>query len=228
MKKISFIYILPLLLLLAVAVSVMVIMYSRQDQPRKKVAKAVKQEVQQETLLETIPVTLFFHDPEEELLIPETRNIYATNVLSDRAKQIIMELMRGAAMGGLSTIPQEVTLREIYILEDGTTFVDFSREFEAHAGGGSSSQLMQIYSVVNSLTFNFEEIDKVAILIEGKQKDSFGGHIYSGGFFREKLAVVKFSESEPSPEEKEITAKQIKKKSNLEGSQKHQRESIYL
>jgi spore germination protein GerM len=204
MKKVSFIYILPLLLLLIIAITVMVIMYSRQDQPRKSVEEVIKKEVQQESLLETIPVTLFFHDPDEEFLIPEKRNIYATNVLSDRAKQIIMELMRGAAMGGLATIPEDVTLREIYILEDGTAFVDFSREFENHAEGGSSNQLMQIYSVVNSLTFNFQEIEKVGILIEGMQKDSFGGHIYSGGFFREKLAVVKFSGLESSPKEEEI------------------------
>ncbi len=209
MKKISFIYILPLLFLLIIAISVMVIMHSRQDRPRKTGEEVAKQEPQQESLLETISVTLFFHDPQEEFLIPEKRNIYATNVLSDRAKQIIIELMRGAAIGGLSTIPEDVTLREIYILEDGAALVDFSREFEINADGGSSAQLMQIYSVVNSLTFNFQEIEKVAILIEGMQKESFGGHIYLGGFFREKIAVVKFPRSETPPEEQEIEARQI-------------------
>ena len=208
MKKSFIITVVPLLLIVAVAITAIIIMYSRKEDSRSMKPKPAGEQSQQEALLQTVSVTLFFHDPAEECLIPEKRNIYATNLVSDRAKQIIIELMRGAAHGGVSTVPDDVSLRELYILEDGTTYVDFSREFESNAEGGSSSQLMQNYSVVNSLTYNFQEIKKVAIMIEGIQKESFGGHIYTGGFFQEKLSIVKFPESK-FPSEEEIETLQI-------------------
>ncbi len=209
MKKHSIFYIIPLLSVFVIALIVIIIMYYHRERPLESEREPTKLKDQEEQFLKTVPVTLFFHDPEDELLILEKRNIYATHLLSDRAKQTIIELMRGAAKGGISTIPKNVILRELYILEDGTAYVDFSKEFETGAEGGSSAQLMQIYSIVNSLTYNFKEIKRIAILIEGMQKESFGGHIYLGGFFREKLSVVKFPEFELDSNDDQITEEQM-------------------
>ncbi|MEW5806072.1 MAG: GerMN domain-containing protein [Acidobacteriota bacterium] len=204
MKRV-FLYLISLLIVIVVAVVVIVMVLLKGEGVVEPVISE-KSSVYGETgsSIPTVGVTLFFHDPEEDFLIPEKRNIFSMPFLTDRARQLVVELMRGPGMGGVSTIPPGTTLHELYVLKDGTVCIDLSREFEENADGGSSSQLLQIYSVVNSLTYNFPEIKGVRIFIEGEQKTSFGGHIYSAGVFREKLSLVKFPESMLPPETGEV------------------------
>ncbi len=205
MKKVL-LYLIPILIVLTVAVVAIVLVMKQGERQDEEIKQQIEKSrsIETESVLPTTEVVLFFHDPDDEFLIPEKRNIYATPLLSDRAKQVVIELIRGPAPGGAATIPQETTLNELYILENGTACVDLGENFEKDAEGGSASQLSQIYSLVNSLTYNFPEIQNVRILINGEQRRSFGGHIASGGIFREKLSMVKFPESElPEEEEKE-------------------------
>ena len=203
MKRIL-LYTIPLLVVLGVAIVVIFMVVKKGELPHGEGAGTEPQgSAEPQSAFPTEKVTLFFHDPDEEFLIPEKRNIYATPLLSDRAKQAIVELMRGPATGGVATIPEGASLNELYILENGIACIDLSKEFEADADGGSSSQLAQLYSIVNSLTYNFPEIKGVKFIIDGEEKKEFGGHLHSGGIFREKLALVKFPDAGLPPESEE-------------------------
>ena len=56
-------------------------------------------------------------------------------------------------------------------------YVDFSKEIQEKHLRGSSAEMATVFSIVNSLAYNFKSIKKVFILIDGVEKETLGGHI---------------------------------------------------
>lgn len=74
------------------------------------------------------------------------------------------------------TIPEGTSLRRVEV-KGGTAFIDLSdRVTEVHTGG-SSGEILTIYSIVNTVTLNFRQIKDVQILINGKKAKTLAGHI---------------------------------------------------
>ncbi len=73
------------------------------------------------------------------------------------------------------TVPQGTEIRNLTIRGDLAT-VDFSGEIATNFVGGSLNEALLIGSIVNTLT-EFSGIARVQILIEGKKRESIGGHI---------------------------------------------------
>jgi spore germination protein GerM len=122
-------------------------------------------------------VTLFFLSDGDDLLHPESRDIVAGPTAADEAERALAELVKGSANGLVSPLPVETRIRQVFITKDGVAHVDFSREITDKFSYGSSSELSVVYAVVNTLAFNFKSIKKVAILVEGTEKETLGGHI---------------------------------------------------
>lgn len=125
----------------------------------------------------TKKVTLFFPREDNDLLWPEVREILADASLIREAEQVIAELIKGSKRGFLSALPVETKLWQLFLTRDGTAYVDFSREIMEKHPSGSSAEILTIYAIVDSLTFNFKTIKKVVILIDGEEKETFAGHI---------------------------------------------------
>jgi spore germination protein GerM len=128
-------------------------------------------------------VTLFFISEEDSLLHPEAREITAGDSVVSKATATVQELIRGSQKGYLSPFPPETTLRQLFITKDGIAYVDFSKEFMDKHPSGSSAELATVYSIVNTLAYNFRPIKKVFILVEGGEKETLGGHINLGQAF---------------------------------------------
>lgn len=126
---------------------------------------------------ETKLITLFFASEEDSLLHPETREVPASGSAAEEAKRVIEELIKGSERGYLSPFPPETRLRQLFITREGVAYVDFSRDIMDKHLSGSSAELATVYSIVNSLAFNFKPIKKVFILVEGEEKETLGGHI---------------------------------------------------
>lgn len=122
-------------------------------------------------------IALFFPSEEDSLLHKEEREILADASLAQQAKQTIEELLKGSKNGYLSPFPPETKLRELFITKEGVAYVDFSREIQEEYLSGSSAEMETIFSIVNSLAYNFKSIKKVFILIDGREKETLGGHI---------------------------------------------------
>lgn len=130
-----------------------------------------------EASVETKWVTLFFPAEEDSLLHPETREVIASTSVVEEAKRVVEELLKGSVKGYLSPFPLETKLRQLFITKEGVAYVDFSRELADQHPLGSSAELATVYSIVNSLAFNFKAIKKVFILVEGQERETLGGHI---------------------------------------------------
>jgi len=130
-------------------------------------------EVQPVPTEEMVEVNLYFSDSQAMYLVPEKRKIPQTPSL---ARQAVIELIKGPENPNLyPTIPKETKINEVYIADD-IVYIDLSEEIFKNHPGGSSAELMTVYSIVNTLT-EITPIRGVQILVEGNEKKSLVGHI---------------------------------------------------
>jgi hypothetical protein len=66
-----------------------------------------------------------------------------------------------------------------------------SKEIKEKHPGGSRSELMTIYTIVNSLILNIPEIDAVKILIEGCESMTLAGHIDTRFPFKANMLLIR-------------------------------------
>ncbi len=122
-------------------------------------------------------ITLFFLSDTDDLLHPEEREVVVGLSPSEEAERVLVELVKGSEKDLLSPLPQETEIRQIFITKEGVAYVDFSRDVMERYSYGSSSELAAVFSVVNTLAYNYSSIKKVAILVEGVEKETLGGHV---------------------------------------------------
>ena len=124
-----------------------------------------------------INVKLFFNQPGSNQLVPEDRYVSFRETLHDQATEVLTELIRGPQKEFDPPIPKGTLLRDLFITKDGIAYVDFSSELSKNHIGGSLSEINTVYSIVNTLTFNFPQIKRVQILIDDKAVESLTGHL---------------------------------------------------
>ncbi len=122
-------------------------------------------------------VLLYFSDREGEYLIGEQRKIHKKSAFKDEAKETVIELIKGPEGKLLRTLPPRTKLLNLQISDSGLAKVDFNRALAQDHPGGSSAEMMTVYSVVNSLSLNFPQIKRVQILIDGKPAETITGHL---------------------------------------------------
>lgn len=132
-----------------------------------------KKEVQPVPIEEMVEVKLYFSDSQAMYLVLEKRKIPQAPSL---ARQAVIELIKGPENSDLyPTIPEGTQVNELYIAGD-IAYIDLSEEIFKNHPGGSSGELMTVYSIVNTLT-EISQIKGVQILVEGNEKKSLIGHI---------------------------------------------------
>ncbi|MGD1974735.1 MAG: GerMN domain-containing protein [Desulfobacterales bacterium] len=122
-------------------------------------------------------VHLYFADRNNYYLMSEQRVVSHSGDLIDHARSIVEALIKGPQKSLARTIAVGTELRAIYIIPAGVCFVDLSRAVAKDHPGGCHSELLTIYSVVNSLILNIPEIKYVKLLIGGKEAHTLAGHI---------------------------------------------------
>lgn len=132
-------------------------------------------------------VQLFFSSEDGEALVSEKREILVPVELREQVKGVLWELIKGpgsrmpggSPSGAGPTIPQGVVLREVFLdPSQGGAYVNFSGDLVRNHPGGSQTEALTVFSIVNTLTLNFPQIKKVQILVEGKEIETLAGHIF--------------------------------------------------
>ena len=77
----------------------------------------------------------------------------------------------------VSAVPPGTALRAVYLTERGDAYVDLSREAVTAHPGGTLSELLTVYTIVNALTVNLPAVHSVQILIDGKEVETLAGHV---------------------------------------------------
>jgi spore germination protein GerM len=123
-----------------------------------------------------LPVFLYFADPVQPYLKAEQRPAMEGEDPVEFCRLLVESLIRGPNRGLARTIPAQSKLRAVFI-EGKTAYVDFSREISDSHPGGIATELMTVYSIVNTLVLNLDGVDQVKLLIEGRDADTLAGHI---------------------------------------------------
>ena len=129
-----------------------------------------------EVLEEKKEVILYFSDPESQYLIGEKRKILKKNNLREEGKETINELIKGPKGKLIPTLPSRTELLTFQVNGEKVR-VNFNSALTKNHPGGSSAELMTVYSIVNTLTLNFPQIKRVQILIDGKPIETIAGHL---------------------------------------------------
>ncbi|HWP96738.1 MAG TPA: GerMN domain-containing protein [Syntrophomonadaceae bacterium] len=123
-------------------------------------------------------VILYFADNQAEYLVPEKRSVQVDKAddVQKLAEAVVKELIVGPKDSHLfRTLPAESRLLSVKI-DKNVVIVDFSKELQSKHSGGSTGEIMTVYSLVNSLA-ELPGINTVQLLIEGQKVDSLVGHV---------------------------------------------------
>ena len=123
-----------------------------------------------------ISVTLFYATPEGDALIPLRREVPLAEGLVAQGRQIITAQLQPPPGPYVSAIPSGTMLRAFYVSEKGDAFVDLTGIAAAHPGG-SLTELLTVHAIVNAITANLPAIQRVQILVDGKEADTIAGHV---------------------------------------------------
>ena len=128
------------------------------------------------TAVRKITATLFYVAEDGMALVPVQREVAFGATPAEQARAIV-EAQLAAATPQVSAIPPGVTLRDVFITERGDAFVDLSPDITTKHPGGSLDEIFTVYSIVNALTVNLPAIQRVQILVDGKEVDTLAGHV---------------------------------------------------
>jgi len=124
-----------------------------------------------------IIATLYYGTSDGQALAAVKREVPLGDGPRAQGRQILQSELEAAPAPYLSLVPPGTMLRAFYITERGDAFVDLSPEVSTMHPGGSTNELLTVYAIVNAVTANLSSVERVQILIGGKQADTLAGHI---------------------------------------------------
>lgn len=86
---------------------------------------------------------------------------------------------------------RELRIKELFLDASGTAYVDLSPVQQNGVTASAWEEFLAIYSMVNTLTQNFEEIKAVRFLLQGKEAQTLAGHIDLSRKFDKRMDLVK-------------------------------------
>ena len=96
---------------------------------------------------------------------------------ADQARALVEAQLQAAPAPLAQSIAEGTKVRQVFVADDGTAFVDLSKEAVSNHRGGSLDELFAVYALVNAVTVNLPAIKGVQILVEGQEVDTLAGHV---------------------------------------------------
>lgn len=116
-------------------------------------------------------ISLFIIDEEGESLVAKKTRIPEGSMESE-----VRAAINAVIKEGDGTVPEATKVLRVDIKRPLAS-IDLSKEVSEDHPGGSTGEILTIYSIVNTVAFNFPEIGEVQILIQGKKEQTLKGHI---------------------------------------------------
>jgi hypothetical protein len=124
-----------------------------------------------------ITATLFYATPDGQALAAVRREVPLADSPIAQGRQILSVQTEPAPEGYVSTIPSGTSVRGFYVTPQGDAFVDLSADVAKGHPGGSTAELLTVYTIVNAVTANLPSVTRVQILVDGKETDTLAGHV---------------------------------------------------
>jgi len=96
----------------------------------------------------------------------EARELPSCTDTAACVKDLLDELFSGPVGDLDASLPEGALLNGV-LLEGELAVVDVSKEFAGDLPAGSSAEMLAVYSIVNTVCFNFPQITRVRITVDG-------------------------------------------------------------
>ncbi|MGE3840179.1 MAG: GerMN domain-containing protein, partial [Vicinamibacterales bacterium] len=124
-----------------------------------------------------IRARLFYVTEDGTQLAGLEREVPFAEGAENQARAILEEQFKPAPVPFANALPPTTTVRAVFLTDRQEAYVDLSGDAATQHTGGSLDELFSVYSVVNALTVNLPAIERVQILVDGKEVDSLAGHV---------------------------------------------------
>jgi spore germination protein GerM len=124
-----------------------------------------------------INVKLYFQATDRPGLVHEERSLAYHPDLGRQLRTVVEELIKGPKGGLAPTLAPATKVLDVLMSPRGVAYVSLSKEAAEGHGGGSTSEMMTVYSVVNSLAANFPAVRRVQILVDDRPAQTLAGHV---------------------------------------------------
>ena len=119
---------------------------------------------------------LFFPSLSTRRLVAESRPVKWAPAAADRVRQVLLALSEGPRQPLGHPLAASTNVRAVFLTPDGTAYVDLSNDLLRSISPGIETEVLSVYSIVNSITTNIPSVKRVKILIEGQEVDTLEGH----------------------------------------------------
>ena len=125
-----------------------------------------------------IKATLYFASEDGLRLVPTEREVPLAEGAVAQARSILEAQLAAEPQAPLlSTIPKGSLLRGLFVSERNEVFVDLDPAIRTAHPGGTTRELMTVYTIVNAVLTNLPNLQEVQILIGGQEADTLAGHV---------------------------------------------------
>jgi spore germination protein GerM len=123
-----------------------------------------------------IKATLYYIGENGERLVGVERDVPYGASPAEQARRIVEEQLKDAPAPLASAVPKGTSLRALF-LSGADAYVDLSPEISSGHEGGSLEEILTVYALVNALTTNLPAVERVQILVAGREVDTLAGHV---------------------------------------------------
>lgn len=120
---------------------------------------------------------LYFPKTDRPVLGLEQREIERAAALTGRVGNAVRSLLSGPRTELAPLFKPGVGLRQVFVDQAGTAFVDLSVQAEGQGGVSAVQERLGLWALVNTLCLNFKEIRAVKVLVNGGEAPALFGHV---------------------------------------------------
>lgn len=125
----------------------------------------------------TETVTLYVADDGAGVLRAQSAKIPLPGGRQQRAEELLRSLLRIYQQpGSAHPIAPAADIRSIYLVDPGGAVIDLNSVFADQHRSGIQCEQLTVNSLVETLAINVPGIQRVNILVEGKERDTLAGH----------------------------------------------------
>jgi hypothetical protein len=130
-------------------------------------------------------LTLYFGDPASGVLAAERRDIIPGADTAEDVAAAVDDLILGPTGDLIPTLPPDARVRHVFVGPGGIVYLDFNGDLlTGLSGGGLSRELLALRSLARTLKSNFDGLERLQILVEGRVIPTLAGHLDVGSPLR--------------------------------------------
>ena len=122
-------------------------------------------------------VTLYVANDERGILIARGASIPLPQGRQERAEEVLRALIRAyLAEDSPHIVAEGSEIRNVYLVDPGLAVVDTNAAFANGHRSGILVEELTVVSIVQTLSANVPGINRVKILVDGKERETLAGH----------------------------------------------------